>query len=478
MENFDLIIVGTGFASSFFLKKYLEKASPGKRVLVLERGILYPHSERLKKARGSTENVFRKTPLPEETFQYSNNADKTWTFDANFGGSSNCWTGCTPRFMPNDFRIKTLYGVGQDWPLTYDDLEPYYCEAEDIMRIGGPDKTPFPKSKPYPLPAQELSTVDKLIQEHYGNLYISQPTARATVPTGARNACCSSAVCSLCPVDSKFTIENSLDTLYKDPRVEIRYGCQVFNMLTANDHITSVIYKQGKREVEVAGEVIVLGANPIFNAHILLASGDHNIHTGRGLCEQRGTFAYLYLKDLDNVGGRSVITANGFMMYDGGHRKEYAGCLIENFNDPFIRNEPGKWRKMVKLKFVLEDLPDERNRVILSDDPLKPRIEYVGHGKYVDKAMDALEENIRKVFSFLPLEGIEMDGFFQKTEGHICSTTRMSNSPQDGVVDKNLVHHQYRNLFVLGSGAFPSIAPANPTLTLSALSLMTADKNF
>lgn len=54
----------------------------------------------------------------------------------------------------------------------------------------------------------------------------------------------------------------------------------------------------------------------------------------------------------------------------------------------------------------------------------------------------------------------------------------MSNDATEGVVDKNLIHHQYRNVFVLGSGAFPSITPANPTLTLSALSLRAADLNF
>jgi choline dehydrogenase-like flavoprotein len=133
---------------------------------------------------------------------------------------------------------------------------------------------------------------------------------------------------------------------------------------------------------------------------------------------------------------------------------------------------------MAKLKFIFEDLPNDKNRVLLSDDPLKPVIEYKGHDPYVDKAMNILKENIDKTFSFLPVERLEMDGFFQKTEGHICSTTRMSESSHDGVIDRNLIHHQYRNLFMVGSGAFPSIAPANPTLTLSALSLMAADKNF
>src|SRR5690625_2812562 len=164
MEKYDLIIVGTGFASTFFLKKYLENSTVPKRILVLERGVLYPHSARLDAKKGNPQQAFSRVPSPEQTFFSNNNRNKTWIFDPSFGGSSNCWTGCTPRFMPNDFKIKTLYGIGQDWPIGYNDIEKYYCEAEDIMAIGGPEGTPFPKSRRYPLPPQKLSTVDKLIQ--------------------------------------------------------------------------------------------------------------------------------------------------------------------------------------------------------------------------------------------------------------------------------------------------------------------------
>lgn len=477
-EHYDLILVGSGFASSFFLKKYLEKSKNVKRVLVLERGLFYPHAARLEAKRGHPEAKFKNLPPADQTFIFENRDKKAWVFDPNFGGSSNCWVACTPRFMPNDFKIKTLYGVGYDWPISYDEIEKYYCDAEDILGVGGPEITPFPKSKKYPLPPQHISTVDKLIQQKYGPLFISQPTARATAPIGIRNACCSSAVCRLCPVDSKFTIENTLAYLYRQPDVTIKYNCQVHNMVTENSQVKSVIYRNEGKDYEVQGDIIALGANPIFNSHILLAAGDKSYYTGRGLCEQRGTYVRLYFKDLDNVGGSSIITTNGFMLYDGPHRKEYAACLIENSNANFIRNEPGKWRKIALMKFIFEDIPNDNNRIVISDDILRPKIEYTGHDPYVDRAMGLLEENIQKTFSFLPLEKIDMDGYFQESEFHICSTTRMSDKPEDGVVDKNLIHHQYRNLFILGSGVFPSITPANPTLTLSTLSLMAADRAF
>lgn len=478
MEKFDVIIVGTGFSSSFFLKKYLEKSSADKRVLVLERGMLYPHSERLRRRRREEMSAeYKNVRSYAGSFEY-HNSNKDWVFDPNFGGSSNCWTGCTPRFLPNDFKLKSLYGVAQDWPITYADLDPYYNEVEEIMMIGGPAVTPFPRSKPYPLPPQKLSSVDKLLMERYKELYISQPTARATVAVGNRNGCCTSAVCELCPVNSKFTVENTLGTVYKDPRVTLRYNSQVFNLITENNKAKAVVYKNEGKDHEVAADIIALGSNAIFNAHILLAGGDTSYYTGRGLSDQRGTFATFYFDKLDNVGGSSSITANGYMLYDGTHRKDQAACIIESFNEPIIRAESGKWRKIAKFKFIFEDLPSDDNRVLLSDDPLKPKLEYKGHDKYVDRAMDKLEENIQKTFSFLPIEKMEMDNYFQKAEFHICSTTRMGDKAENSVVDKNLIHHKYRNLFVLGSGAFPTITPANPTITLSALSLMAADNSF
>lgn len=469
-DKYDLIVVGTSFASSFFLKRYLATTGPDKKILVLERGIYFPHSKRLAVERGEDLNIKSTGKI------YTSDSDKKWVFEPNFGGSSNCWTGCTPRFLPNDFKLKSLYDVGRDWPISYNELEEYYTEAEHIMAISGPTQTPFPKSSPYPLPPHQLSTVDKLLKEKYGALYISQPTARASQRVSNRNACCSSAVCNLCPVNAKFTIENGLGAIYKDPRITIKYDAQVIAMDTAQNMAKAVEYIQGGHAKKAFGETIVLGANAIFNAHILLNSGDKNPNTGTGICEQVGVFARLYYKDLDNLGGGSVITANGYMMYDGAHRKDHAACLIESFNTPFIRNEAGKWRKLSIFKFIYEDLPQEENRIALTSDERTPNIIYDSHSAYAKKGIAKLPENISKYFSFLPIEKVEVDNYNQKTEFHICSTTRMGNTPADSVIDKNMVHHQYRNVIVLGSGAYPSITPANPTLTLSALSLRAAKK--
>ena len=149
MQNYELIVVGTGFASSFFLHEYLRLRDDGARVLVLEKGEDRPHAWQLEDPTA----IERASRASIE----SPNREKDWRFSIALGGGSNCWWAVAPRLHPNDFRIRSLYGVGRDWPLSYDDLEPWYVRAERAMAVSGPDDAPFPRSAPYPLPPHRLS---------------------------------------------------------------------------------------------------------------------------------------------------------------------------------------------------------------------------------------------------------------------------------------------------------------------------------
>lgn len=475
-QDYDLVVVGTGFASTFFLFQYLKKARENAKVLVLERGFLFSHADRRNHLAGKETPSAKLNPGQNQSF-VNKNKDKHWVFTLGFGGSSNCWYGCTPRFLPSDFRLKTLYGVGQDWPIQYDELEPYYTRVEKLMDIAGPEETPFVKSEPYPLPPHRFAAVDKLLKKEYGNLYISQPTARASQPVNGRNTCCASAVCSVCPVNAKFTIENSNFGVYEDERVELLYGAHVHSIDLAGNKADKVNFVKDEVEQSVRGEVIALGANAIFNANILLNSGDSSPFTGKGLGEQLGLDALVYLNDLDNVGGSTWVNANGYMLYDGEHRREYAACLMESNNAPFLRLESGKWRQLATFRMIFEDLPHDDNFVKPGDDRFKPEAHFNGHSEYSTNAVKKMKERLPVILKCLPVEKIEYKEPY-KTEAHILGTTRMSKDGNSGVIDRHLIHHRYRNLFVLGSGSFTTFTPNNPTLTLSALSLLAADRSF
>lgn len=475
-DEYDLVVVGTGFASTFFLYQYLKKAPKNSKVLVLERGYLFSHADRRKALAGDEASASNLNPGYNKTF-VNRNPEKHWVFTVGFGGSSNCWYACTPRFLPSDFKMKTLYGVADDWPVQYEELEPYYTRVERLMHIAGPEETPFPKSEPYPLPPHRFATVDTLLKKAYGKLYISQPTARASQAVNGRNACCASAVCAVCPVNAKFTIENSNMGVYEDPRVELIYGAQVSSLDFAGDKVEMVNFVTDGKESRVRGEVVALGANAIFNANILLNSNDRSPFTGKGIGEQLGLDVVVYLKDLHNAGGSTWVNANGYMLYDGEHRRDYAACLIESNNAPFLRLESGKWRHLATFRMIFEDLPSAKNYVAKGEDRLKPEIHFNGHSQYTTNAVEKMKDKLPALLGCLPVERIEYKDPFP-TEAHILGTTRMSKDRTSGVVDKNLIHHEYRNLFVLGSGSFTTYTPNNPTLTLSALSMLAADRSF
>ncbi|MBT1703806.1 GMC oxidoreductase [Chryseosolibacter indicus] len=477
-SKYDLVVVGTGFASTFFLKRYLEKNGQDKKILVLERGLRYPYTDRIKYRKGEVLDYIKEVKGYKDCISNPDTI-KPWVFEPNFGGGSNCWWGVALRFMPNDFKTKTLYGVAQDWPIGYDDIDPYYDEAEKLMSISGPDKTPYPKKGSFPLPPHVLTTVDRAMQRKFGEeLYFSQPTARASTVAAKRGVCCTSYSCSLCPTNAKFTIENTFSSLYEDPRIELLYQSQVTGLVFQNDQVKKVVFEQEGKEMEVEGELVALGANAIFNAHILLASNDSNRYTGKGISEQKGFFVTVYLDNFPNVGGSSSMTANGYMLYDGEFRKQHASIMVESHNGFFIRNEHGKWRNMARFKFVFEDLPEDRNFVSLSEDRLKPKINFVNESAYVDAGRKRVLQDLNKILAPLPVESLTIDEEYMESEYHILGTTRMSKDAATGVVDDKLIHHQYRNLFVLGGGSFPSITAANPSLTIAALSLRSADLMF
>jgi choline dehydrogenase-like flavoprotein len=168
------------------------------------------------------------------------------------------------------------------------------------------------------------------------------------------------------------------------------------------------------------------------------------------------------------------------MLYGGEHRRERAGALMEVSNVPVLRTERGRWRERVVLKFIYEDLPQPDNQVTIgATDAERPIVEFKGRSEYAERGMAALESDLPRVLDALPVERYEIEQRRPgSSEAHIMCTTPMGLNPADSVVDDALVHHRIRNLLVLGSSVFPTAAPANPTLTITALSLRAADKLF
>ena len=472
MAEYDTILVGSGFACSFFLRKRLQLSPAAARFLVLECGPLVQHADQIADRRNSpvtTSSTFR---VDE---QAGSESKKIWQFNIGFGGSSNCWWAGTPRMLPSDFEMMSRYGVGRDWPLSYDELSPYYDEVEQVMQIAGSVSTPFPNRPTYPLPGHRLSEPDRALQAAYPDHYFNQPTARASRTTDTRNRCCANGVCHLCPVDAKFTIQNGMRDVYDDPRVTLITEAQVLSVDVEAGVARGVVYASGGRETRVSSDVVVLGANAIFNPYLLLRSGLSAGPVGQRLHEQGSFRAHVYLQGMSGFQGSSSITGHGYMLYDGEHRREAGAALIEGWNIPQFRLDYGRWTERTELYIVVEDLPKDEDTVSIDpSDNSRPVVRYSGHGDYFLRGVARAKKELEKVLEVLPVERIDFLPLNQ-SEAHNQGTTVMGNDPASSVVDRNLVHHQVRNLYVLGNSTFPTGAPANPTLTNTALATRAAE---
>lgn len=473
-DRYDVILVGSGFASSFFLMRYLEHARPDCRILVLERGNEDTKAWQLANRRHTSID-------PDSLFENTTPA-KEWYTSPGFGGNSKCWMGGTTRMMPGDFELRSRYGVGTDWPVSYDDLEAHYCTVEQVMQVAGPAVTPMPRSRELPLQAHRFSDPDTLLNRHFPDGWFAMSTARASVYTGKRGICCASGCCALCPVDAKFTIENGLAEIYKDPRVTLFLRAEVQTVETSGAIATAVTTLHEGREERYTADLIVLGASAMFNPHILLRSGFSHPLIGRRLHEQMPVYVTLDLAGVKGYNGSTVLSGLGYMFYEGEHRSERAACMIETWSSPFayraqdaLRLERGRWNERMMLGFLFDDIPSDDNRITVSSgNPSKARVHFEDFSDYAKKSADRIPQMIDQLSAALPIERL-VNMRLGSTAAHIQGTVVMGNDPATSVVDRHLIHHKYRNLLVLGSSAYPTASPAYPTLTLAALSLWAAD---
>jgi len=166
------------------------------------------------------------------------------------------------------------------------------------------------------------------------------------------------------------------------------------------------------------------------------------------------------------------------MLYDGKHRADHAACIIETFNKPQIRPERGRYTQTAMFKFIFDDIANINNKISTTADDRMPAISYNGHSEYADKGIKNLKDTWQTLLNCLPIEDAVFSDTIHPTEGHILGTALMGTDKDNSVVNDQQVVHGTPNLFSLGASSFSTISPANPTLTICALSLRSADRYF
>jgi choline dehydrogenase-like flavoprotein len=520
----DVGLIGSGIASALMAARLAEV---GIDVAILEAGPKVDRLDALLRYRDAPDKGIGSPYLQSPDYPYPRaDAHQPWYIQSGpdhfksgylkaVGGTTWHWLGTTLRFLPDDFRMKSVFGIAQDWPLDYRTLEPWYQVAEEELAVAG--DTDFdlgsPRSTAYPMPPIPLSSVDQaFIEALSGTEFEIAPTpqARLSRARDGRPACCGSASCiPICPVQAKYQATVHLEQASADGARIYAETTAVALEVGANQRIEAVRFKRPDgSKGRLKAKVFALGANAMEIPRLLLASrseaqpggvANSSDQVGRNLMDHPEQLTWALASDPVWPFRGPLSTAGIDAPRASEKRGDEAAFRIEISNAgwgwptgaPFttarelakagLRGE--ELAKEMKhhsarellLSALIEQLPDPDNRVMLDSErfdrygvPL-PRIHY-RIDDYVKRAQTRARGLHEEILERVGVTEIHHRDAFAGA-GHIMGTARMGEDLKRSVVDPELRCHDHANLFLLGSAVFPTGAAANPTLTIAALSL-------
>ncbi|MBM3461731.1 MAG: GMC family oxidoreductase [Armatimonadetes bacterium] len=524
----DVLIVGAGVAGAMLAWRLAEA---GLKVTVLEAGPRVKREDALERFRGAV----AKTPdSPYESTAYAprpvvgdlnsyyvqSGPDKfASTYERCVGGTTWHWLGTSIRLLPSDMRMKTRYGIGLDWPVTFDELEPWYEKAEAQLGVAGDFKDHFaPRDSDFPLPPIKPSYLDQKMSAALAPLGIKvypTPQARNSVQFQDRPACCGSANCiPICPIGAKYDASVHVAMAEKAGARLIENAVACFVEVDAAGQVTGIRYKRPDGSEERAtARIYALAAHAIETPKLLLMSRTEQLpagvanrsdQVGRNLMDHPTQLSWALCGE-PIYPLRSPLTTSGIPMHrDGPFRKTQGAFRVEIGNDGWTwpvgapsalvpgflaRGVRGpalidalrdKVARQFRLASLVEQLPSPDNRVVPAFDKPdaigipRPQINYQVD-EYTLAGLKTARAFHEKVFKAMKSTEIAHEDTYQGA-GHIMGTHRMGTDPRTSVVDSHGRAHDHPNLYLLGSGVFPTVGTGNPTLTLAALALRTAEE--
>lgn len=522
-ERVEAVIIGAGASGAAAAKVLTER---GMRVVALEKG-----PWRTKESFGGDElaNVNRYNLWPDPILNprtsRSSAADEAEVdlfcpVPQMVGGGTVHWQGWLPRFTPNDFRLRSIAGelpgtTIADWPIGYDELEPYYDRVEWAFGVSGQagaNKYEGPRTRGYPCPPMPQSRYAQKFHEGCEKLgWNSFPTPQAALsqPFNGRPATVVSAFAQQ-HGDPTGTRSSALNVFIPDAlatgRYELRADSYVRELLLdERGRIKGAVYEDADGVVfEQEADVFLLACGAVETARLMLMStsgrfpnglANSNDLVGRNVTFHEYSASVATFDDpVYAWAGGGYVSASSFEFYEhdasrgfvsGGHIAA-AGVGIPL---PINWGLPGKptWGAEAKqidrdyfshsmaVAMVLHDVPQHDNRVDLDDTvvdawglpvariTLAPHENDLAQGRFlVDRCGDILEaaggQNVTRVYA-------------DKVTGncsHQHGTARMGDDPETSVTDRNCRAHEVDNLYVVDGSPFPTATGANPTLTIMA----------
>ncbi len=425
------------------------------------------------------------------------------------GGSTVHFAMVSLRFRPEWFKSRSALGYGADWPLDWREMWDYYTRAEKALSIAGPVNYPWgPKRPRYPYRPHELNGAAELLArgaEAMGYKWTATPLATVSAPHGNSPPCVYRGFCRFgCSTNAK---QSQLVTFI--PRAiaagaEIRDLAMVGRVETGPDgRATGVHYhREGRWRFQKARNIVVAGY-AIETPRLLLASANDRYPdglanssglVGKNLMTQSNQAVWGVMdKEVRWNKGPPSLAITEHWNYDD--RKNFQGGYCWMAQGPLpvewatvvtgsrklwgapLREQMMQYNHQVGLKMVGEMLPSERNQVTLTDEVDQyglriPRITYSWSDN--DKAL--IQHALGEMQTSLELVGAT-DIFRQEDDtNHLAGTARMGSDPRSSVVSADCRSWDIPNLWICDGSVFPTVGGVNPSLTITAIALRTADR--
>lgn len=549
VKEYDICVVGSGAGSGPIA---YELSRAGYKVVVLEKGEHYNEQDFKKDEMLPRRKVFRSKIKHERHVIESPNDDGSWSSDTTdefwggniVGGASNFMSGYFHRLKPEDFRLLSEFGPIEganivDWPISYEDLEPYYTKVEQVIGVSGkvvdhpnlePRSTkdfPFPPTAEHPI----ADWFDKAATELGLHPY---PMARGVLsqPFNGRNSCEYSGYCGSygCHSGAKASSRASLlDQALKTGNLDIITGAKVYHINTNKDgNATSVEYfDRNNTSHRINAKIITVACYSIESSRLLLASkskkypdgigNQHqqigkNLHccaggTGHGIFDLtkftpeqanqlkvRGPFFNRALQDWYFIDDKTVFNKRikgGTIdfVFDPPSPTADANSLKWDDNDNLLWGSAYKKRlkshftqsRDFKFEVFCDWLPTDDCYVSLDDS------ETDRWGSAVAKVKVGFHPHDLKVAQYIVDKGVEVmkkmgateyygNAFTSPTSNLIAGGLRFGHDPKTSALDANCRVHGTNNLFVTDGSFMPNGGSITPTWTIYANSFRVADK--
>jgi len=433
------------------------------------------------------------------------------------GGGTILYAAHFPRLHPSDFKVRRLDGVADDWPISYDQLEPYFARNDRMMGVSGLSGDPMYPPKQPPLPPIPLGLVGETVARGYNKLgWHWWPSDSAIISRDyeGRGQCKNLSPCmSGCSQGAK----SSTDITYWPEAiragVELRTRHRV-REITLNDRgfADGVLYYDADgKERHQRAEVVVLACNGVGTPRILLNSKSERFPDGlansSGLVGKNlmfhpvGFVQGVFEQRLDSHKGPAgccilskefyeTDTSRGFVRGYNMQITRGSGPLstaMQGFASGKIPWGPGhheafagRFDHVASIGVLCEDLPEEHNTVTLdpelvdADGIPAPKITYTlseNSRRMLEHGLDRAEEVLQAAGAI----EIVRSGVLREAGWHLLGTARMGNDPATSVVNSWGRSHDVKNLFIVDGSVFVTGGGLNPTSTIQALALYVAD---